>query len=213
MRSPTETKSLIVESYIDEILIEGAIPVSIYKFCKKTGVPETEFYNSFASFKSIETYFWKSILKSTKEIVDSEEIEDGNTHHYLLSFYFTLFENFKLNRSFILHQAGHGKDKFKLDFKLKKLLKPHFSEIAKSIYTPIHDISEEVGEKISEEAVWFQFVTIFHFWLRDESVGFEKTDLLIEKSVRVGIDLTENLPTESVLDFGKFMFKELKNFI
>ena len=54
---------------------------------------------------------------------------------------------------------------------------------------------------------------LLKFWMDDDSPSFEKTDALIEKSVRAGIDLTENLPTESLFDLGKFVFKEFRNFV
>ena len=46
------------------------------------------------------------------------------------------------------------------------------------------------------------------FWLDDESIGFEKTDLFIEKSIRATFDLIDITPLESVIDFGKFLIKE-----
>jgi hypothetical protein len=46
------------------------------------------------------------------------------------------------------------------------------------------------------------------FWLDDESAGFEKTDLFIEKSIRATFDVLAISPLESVIDFVKFLFKE-----
>ena len=42
----------------------------------------------------------------------------------------------------------------------------------------------------------------------DTSKGFEKTDVAIEKSVRVIFDVFETTPLESIIDFGKFLWKE-----
>lgn len=44
--------------------------------------------------------------------------------------------------------------------------------------------------------------------MEDTSSSFEKTDLVIEKSVRAVFDLFETTPLESVFDFGKFIWKE-----
>lgn len=213
MDNSEKLKNSIVDQYIDETLTTGLRPISIYKFCEKLKISELDFYNNFSSFKAIEAQFWSTIVHQTLKIIENDEIEEDNTHHYLLSFYYTLFENLKLNRSFILFLTKNNKAKLQVDFKLKKVLKPHLSNISKNIHTPLHSISEEVGERISEEGIWIQFITIFHFWLRDESLGFEKTDLFIEKSTRAGIDLTENIPTESIIDLGKFIFKEFKKII
>jgi hypothetical protein len=42
----------------------------------------------------------------------------------------------------------------------------------------------------------------------DNSAGFENTDIAIEKSVRAIFDVFDTQPLESVLDFGKFLWKE-----
>ncbi len=208
-----DLKQIIITEYTDQILTVGSKPISVYKFCKKLKIDESEFYNHFGSFDNIESYFWETILHQTMEMV-SEDLEEGdNGHHHLLSFYFTLFENFKLNRSFILFLTATKKQQLELDFSLRKILIPHLSIIAQKLHNPIHSISEDIGDKVANEALWFQFITLFHFWIKDSSAGFEKTDAFIEKSVRVGIDLTQNLPTESVLDFGKFILKEIKNIV
>ena len=44
--------------------------------------------------------------------------------------------------------------------------------------------------------------------MEDASAGFEKTDVVIEKSVNTIFDVFENTPLDSILDFGKFLYKE-----
>jgi hypothetical protein len=46
------------------------------------------------------------------------------------------------------------------------------------------------------------------FWLEDTSSSFEKTDIFIEKSVNTSFDLLDIKPLKSIIDFGKFLFKE-----
>jgi hypothetical protein len=46
------------------------------------------------------------------------------------------------------------------------------------------------------------------FWLDDTSASFEKTDIFIEKSVNTSFDILNIAPIKSVIDFGKFIFKE-----
>ena len=54
-------------------------------------------------------------------------------------------------------------------------------------------------------------VFILKYWKDDGSAGFEKTDMVIEKSVRAVFDVFETTPLESVVDFGKFLWKEHMN--
>jgi hypothetical protein len=46
------------------------------------------------------------------------------------------------------------------------------------------------------------------FWLDDTSSSFEKTDIYIEKSVNTSFDIFNTKPLKSLIDFGKFIFKE-----
>jgi hypothetical protein len=59
-----------------------------------------------------------------------------------------------------------------------------------------------------QESSWIQFLFTLKFWLDDNSPSFEKTDLFIEKSVKASFDLMQIAPMESLIDFGKFLFKE-----
>ena len=62
--------------------------------------------------------------------------------------------------------------------------------------------------KLISEGVWVQFLFLMKFWLNDDSAGFEKTDMAIEKSVNTVFDVLDNTPLESIIDFGKFLWKE-----
>ncbi len=42
----------------------------------------------------------------------------------------------------------------------------------------------------------------------DTSASFEKTDVFIEKSVRASFDLIDTTPLKSLVDLGKFLYKE-----
>ena len=61
---------------------------------------------------------------------------------------------------------------------------------------------------IISEGAWIQFLAILKFWIDDTSKSFESTDILIEKSVNTVVDLLNTKPLESLLDLGKFLWKE-----
>ena len=63
-------------------------------------------------------------------------------------------------------------------------------------------------EKAFLEASWIQLLLTLKFWLDDSSPSFEKTDIYIEKSVKASFELMNIAPIDSLIDFGKFIFKE-----
>ena len=61
---------------------------------------------------------------------------------------------------------------------------------------------------VFSEGAWIQTLFLLKYWMDDNSAGFENTDIAIEKSVRAIFDVFDTQPLESVLDFGKFLWKE-----
>ena len=60
---------------------------------------------------------------------------------------------------------------------------------------------------VFSEATWVQLLFLMKFWKEDNSPGFEKTDMAIEKSVNTVFDVFDNTPLESIIDLGKFLWQ------
>jgi hypothetical protein len=104
-----------------------------------------------------------------------------------------------------------GKNQMK-SLKALRELKKVFSAYIEDLGIETLDLREERLEKIQDrgikESAWFQLLVTMKFWLDDESPSFEKTDIFIEKSVKASFDLIDTTPLKSIIDFGKFIFKE-----
>ncbi len=206
------TKDKIVAFYTDYCLLNGHKPHSVYEFSKKNSFEESLFYQFYASFENLEAAYFEEMFTYTLELLHkNEDYHLYSSQEKLSSFYFTFFEMATANRSFVKYLLDNQNWKLNSIKKLSKLRK-HFLEYASSILeNPLHVDNTKVNEvqrKLISEAAWIQLMSIFHFWLTDESQNFEKTDVFIEKSVKAGFDLAYNLPTKSIIDFGKFLFKE-----
>ncbi len=64
------------------------------------------------------------------------------------------------------------------------------------------------NKRFFAEAGWAQLLFLLKFFIEDRSKGFEKTDVVIEKSVNTIFDVFDNTPLENAFDLGKFLFKE-----
>ena len=100
---------------------------------------------------------------------------------------------------------------------VKKLskLKGHFARFINILAIEPFDIKrneiQKLQSKTIQEAFYGQLLSTLKFWMEDNSKGFEKTDLYIEKSVQASFEILKTLNMKSVLDFGKFLFKEKFN--
>ena len=187
-------------------------PKSVYKFSKDNNFEEVHFYKNFTSFESIKNEIFTAFLENTIELLHkSEEFESYNARNKLLSFYYTFFEILMANRSYVVYALEHQKNKLEV-LKSLKGLKTGFSKFIDSLMIEKLDFKEERLEKLQEralnESAWIQLVITMKFWLDDTSPAFEKTDLFIEKSVNTSFDLMNITPLKSVIDLGKFLYKE-----
>ena len=91
-------------------------------------------------------------------------------------------------------------------------LRTHFKNFIAAITTDEVRLQQEKIQKFQEKAIqesaWIQFLFTLKFWMEDGSPNFEKTDVYIEKSVKLSFELMNVAPINSLIDFGKFIFKE-----
>ena len=129
----------------------------------------------------------------------------------MLTFFYAFFELLTLNRSYVLFALKEEEPSLKNLSQLSGL-RGGFLEYAGGL---VADSNEDKTSRITRqsprlysEGAWLQMLFLLRFWMKDDSAGFEKTDMAIEKSVNTIFDIFDNTPLESVLDFGKFLFKE-----
>lgn len=209
------TEDVIVSAYTDYCLTHGKKPNSIYEFAKQNAMEESDFYQFFASFEFLEKQYFVSMFAYTLELLEKNEgYQTYESSDKLSAFYFTFFEMATANRSFIMYLLMQDKNPMKNLGKLSKLREVYLDYALTILEKPIKIEQEtvvKIQDKVLQEASWLQFLSIFNFWMKDESPNFEKTDVFIEKSVKASFDLAYNIPTQSIIDFGKFLWKEQMN--
>lgn len=208
-------KDKIIEFYTDYCLSHGHAPHSVYQFAKMHEMPESEFYQYFASFQALEEAYFVNMFEFSLALLhQNEHYQSYDSASKLSAFYFTFFEMATANRSFVLYMLQKESYFLKSCIKLRSL-RPFYQEYALTILEKPIKIEQgramQIQDKILQEASWLQFLSIFKFWMDDRSANFEKTDIFIEKSVQTSFDLAYNLPTKNLLDFGKFLWKEHRN--
>ena len=206
------SKNDIITYYMDYVLEHDHNPKTVFAFSKMNNFEEALFYMHFSSFQAIEKGIFEAFFEnSINALNESEDYKIFDARNNLLSFYYTYFENLTANRSYVKHVL----DKYQGDLKGLKVLsglKQHFTAYINTLEIQMLDIKQEQLEKIQEralkESAWFQLLLTMKFWLDDTSSSFEKTDIFIEKSVNTTFDVIDIAPLKSVLDLGKFLFKE-----
>jgi len=205
----------IISIYMDYVLDKNEEPKNVFSFCKEHKINETEFYTFFGSIDALKQEIWVKFFENAMTIIQGEKaFQTYSDKNKLLTLYFTLFEILTLNRSYVLFSLKENKEGLK-NLKNLKQFRNHFKDF---IVTIIDDNENMVSDKISKvtkpvfaEGAWIQFLFLLKFWMDDTSKSFEKTDVLIEKSVNTVVDLLDTKPLESLFDLGKFLWKEKMN--
>jgi len=206
------TQNDITSWYMDYVLDHNKNPSSVYIFAKENNFEESLFYNYYGSFEAIEKDIFKAFFNNTVTLLkNSEDYAEFDSRNKLLSFYYTFFENLTANRSYVVHAIAGNKNQLKSMTALTEL-KKSFSEYIENLNIQTIDLKQESLEKLQlrslKESAWLQLLVTMKFWLDDTSSSFEKTDIFIEKSVKASFDLIDTTPLKSIIDFGKFLFKE-----
>jgi hypothetical protein len=206
-------KKATIDLFVQSVLENSKNPETVYQFCKENGLNEADFYKEYASLQVIEKKVFSNFYSHTLELLTKNDAyQQYGPQEKLLSFYFTFFEVLTANRSYVLIALKQERASLK---NLQKLgeLRIHFKQYAKEIFSGhiasnIKNI-EKVKSETFQEGAWVQLLVLLKFWIEDESTGFEKTDIFIEKAVAATFDLIDNTPVQSIIDLGKFIYKEI----
>lgn len=202
----------LISFYMDYVLEHGSQPKSVYIFAKTNNFDESNFYEHFGTFEAIEKHVFRAFFDNTVMVLQqSNDYQLFDARNKLLSFYFTFFENLTANRSYVMFALQQHKNSMKGLAALSEL-KKGFTNYIDELDIETLDIKVERIDKFQQralqESAWLQLLLTMKFWMDDNSASFVKTDIFIEKSVNTSFDVLNIAPLKSVIDLGKFIFKE-----
>ena len=204
----------VIKAYMDYVLEHEKTPKSVYKFAKDNGMTEQDFYQFFGSFEGLRKEIWNTFFTMTMDVAHkNEDYEHFSNREKMLTFFYTFFELLTLNRSYVLYTLHNHQNMMDKMDQLKGLRR-HVKDFAKDLISQRNETKSNIllerSESIYSEGAWVQMLFLLKFWMDDDSAGFEKTDMAIEKSVNTIFDVFDNTPLDAVFDFGKFLWKERK---
>ena len=202
----------IIYHFMNEVLETNQEPKNVYVFCKNHNISETDFYSFFGSFDALKQEIWVKFLENAINTIEKDVAYEGYLDKdKLLSLYFTLFEIMTLNRTYVKFSLQANKEGLK-NLKYLKKFRNQFKEFIVGIIRQSATSGSEKFLKVSEpvfsEGAWIQFLFLLKFWIDDTSRSFEKTDVLIEKSLNTVVGLLETKHLENLFDLSKFLWKE-----
>ena len=202
----------LIDAYMSFIEERKKYPITIASLAKAYNFEEQAFYKHFKSTKQLDKEIYESFVTQTIALLlQSESYHEFKAREKLLSFYYTLFELLTANRGYVLLTIKSKKHYFSSSALLKRF-RAAFTTFITSIDIETIRFNEDTIDKLQLKLIadfaWLQFYGVLKFWIDDTSADFEKTDILIEKSINTGFDLINIQPLRSVIDLGKFLLNE-----
>jgi hypothetical protein len=160
----------------------------------------------------LESNIFELFFKNANSLLEKDKnYDEADSQNKLLAFYYTFFEVLQNNRTLVTLLLPSDDKKWMTSPVLKRL-KSHFQDYIDTLGIEISFLQNTPLSSYQDKGIrsiaWLQLIKTIEFWLKDESKGFEKTDVYIEKSLRASFDLIHKNPFESLLDFGKFVYQE-----
>jgi hypothetical protein len=204
-------KETFEEKYKEFELMNGRAPHSVFEFCNSIKKKEEDFYAVFSSLEQLRKSILGTVIANTFSILD----EDSNYAEYsgrekTLALFYTLFEQFKKHRSYLLLKYNKANDVMHTA-KDWEIFFRQFEARMESILLDARQEDEVQSRPYLSDhyAKGFKlgFTYVFRVWLKDDSEGFETTDAAIEKTVNLAFDMLGTSPLDTLIDFGRFALK------
>lgn len=202
----------LIDIYMDEVVQLQGKPADIATFANTHNFEEDDFYAHFESFAAIEQAIFKILFDtSVATLAESPDFVSFSKKDKLLSLFYTFFENLTLNRDFVLITVGsYGNQLMALS--LFSDMKISFTGFMGMLNFETISLNIETVENLQKtsitEGAWIQLLLTIKFWMTDDSVELQNTDIFIEKSINTSLELLNTQSFQNILDLGKFLYNE-----
>ena len=189
----------------------GHAPANVFQLCEHLGIAETEFYHHFGSLEKVEESVllirWQEVAEKFAQ--DDQFATFGITEK-MLTLHFAFIESLRDIRSYLQWKLKDWKNPMD-QIKGLMSLRQAFQDTVSPMLSAASSLGEipdrKVISKLNVEALGMNLAFVMHFWLKDDSADFERTDACIEKSVQLTMDFVGRNAVDKLFDFGKFLFQ------
>ncbi len=207
-----DTRQPVIKSFEQYIQANGKRPRSYTEFCEVQKLKPEEAHAHYRTLVALEKAVWLHWFNETLSVLaSSEEYKDYSARERLLSFYYTWMDTVKpfddyMKTAPTLPKLFSGVDWFLAD--IQRAFLNYVKELVQLAAANGEIMKRPLVQNYYDNALWQQFLFIMNYRLKDKSEEKTKTDEAIERSVNLFFELAGRNQLDSILDFGKFLFKK-----
>lgn len=206
------SQARLIDLYMEAVAKEERKPYDVERFALEHDFEEARFFRYFEDFESLDKRIFKILFDTSVDtLTESADFMTFSKKDKLLSLYYTFFENLLLNRKFctvVIKSYGLSWGVITLFSELKESFGDFIDFLELETLSLNINQLETIQKKSIKEAAWVQFLLVLKFWMADESINKEKTDIFIEKSINTSVDLLNTQSLFNIIDLGKFLYAE-----
>jgi len=202
----------IRKAYVDFVLTEGSQPESVDAFAETNEMTEEEFRRFFNSFDTLEQNIWTDFaVKTIAEIKKQEVWRQFTAREKALAYFYNFFELLETSRNFVTYSVKKQSKTFSAP-QIFKGIKDVFEHFCNDLIIEGIESNELSERKFFsnryKDALWVQLVFVLHFWINDDSRGFEKTNEAIEQGINSTFDLFQHSPIDNLVEYGRYLARQ-----
>jgi hypothetical protein len=208
----TEALPDVLDAYKRYVTQTGQEPQTLAQFCLWAKLPLGEVESIFDSPTAIEQTIWEGYLESTLAEITSQAVyEEYSVREKLLSFYYTLFEVLRPDRTFAVWRLEYwsiwNPNPPALSTFQEQYEQYLTALVGEGIATGEIESRMVLGDKY---AGWhrYQLRYLLTYWAEDQSEALQNADEAVEKAVNLGFDLMGKNVLDTALDFAKFWWQK-----
>jgi AcrR family transcriptional regulator len=189
-------------------------PCSIGSFARGVEIDEQKLYEHFGSLSRLKQSILDDIFSDVRSILNAEELYEGySAREQLLAFYFTLFERLKEERSYFLARLRCFPTLSDVQV-IGEFFWGARSQVKETLGAILRK-GEQGGEipkrfllsRLYAQLLWTHFLFLLSYWRFDSSPNFEQTDIAVEKSCHLVMDLLGRGAIDSGVEMLSFLLR------
>ena len=210
------TEEEIMTAYMEYYVATPSESITDEDFISNKHIDSKAFITLFTDTNTVEERIWSYMMQSSITTVENDlNPEMQGIDNKLLSLFFTFFQNLAFNDTYFKKQLKERKNLLQKN-RLYSGMKTFFQSYLKNLHQSISCNTTKMGGETVESILtfgfvnsyWTELILLIEFWNTDDSDGYEKTDIAIEKTLKATQEIRSIEPLKSVIDLGKFIWKE-----
>jgi hypothetical protein len=203
-----DSKEQILDRYAEHLRENGTRPKSVFTFCKDLQISEEDFFRCYGSFDAVEEEFWRRMIQNViASVTAGPEWAGFGARQRTLAFLFGFLEASLRVRSILLIRKESFRPLCRITW-LRGFGDAH-KEFMRGVLAHGHD-TNEIAERgalasVYPDLFFTHLLAVIDFHLADTSVGFERTDAFVEKTVNLVFDLIRTQAIDSAFDLVRFL--------